>query len=115
MSQIKIKSKNKEKCVIIISTFPSKNIIESKINDMIITKKICACISYFKIRSFYSWKNKIENHDEMMVLFKTTKTNSEKLKKEIKTIHPYEVPEIIELVASDVEKAYMKWMIESMK
>ncbi len=111
----KIKDNSNHNGVIIISTFPNQNAIKSKINNILVTKKICACITFFKVRSFYTWKNKIENQDEIMVLFKTSKEKSEKLKKEIKAIHPYEVPEIIEFVASDIEKNYMKWIIDSMK
>ncbi len=111
----KIKGKTDQKGVIIISTFPNQNIIRSKINDILATKKICACISFFKVKSYYTWKNKIEHQDEIMVLFKTSKEKSEKLKKEIKLIHPYEVPEILEIVPSDIETNYMKWIIDSMK
>ncbi|MGE5705598.1 MAG: divalent-cation tolerance protein CutA, partial [Nitrososphaerales archaeon] len=83
--------------------------------EVIIEKKLCACISLVPVRSFYSWNNKLEDHEEIMVLFKTTKSLATKLKLEIARIHPYDVPEIIEMKMSDVAKSYLKWMIESIK
>ncbi len=33
----------------------------------------------------------------------------------VKKLHPYEVPEIVALKATNVNKAYMEWMLESTK
>ena len=104
-----------QSAVIIISTFPNKESIIQNVNDLIIDKKLCACISLTPIRSFYSWSNKLEDHEEIMVLFKTTKSLATKLKSEIERIHPYDVSEIIEIKMNDVSKSYLKWMIESIK
>jgi periplasmic divalent cation tolerance protein len=50
-----------------------------------------------------------------MVLLKTTKSLATKLKLEIARLHPYDVPEIIEIKMNDVSKSYLKWMIDSIK
>ena len=104
-----------QSAVIIISTFPNKESIIQNVNDLIIEKKLCACISLVPIRSFYSWSNKLEDHEEIMVLLKTTKSLATKLKLEVARIHPYDVPEIIEVKMNDVSKSYLKWMIDSIK
>jgi len=44
-------------------------------------------------------------------LFKTTKKSAEKLKIEIARMHPYQVPEIIELAMGDVSRSYLEWMV----
>jgi periplasmic divalent cation tolerance protein len=65
-------------------------------------------------RSLYSWKNKLEDQEEFIALFKTTNLAANKLKFEINNnTHAYEVPEIVELKMSDVSKAYLSWMIVS--
>ena len=33
----------------------------------------------------------------------------------VKKLHPYDVPEIVALKASNVNKAYMDWVLESTK
>ena len=99
--------------VIIMSTFPDQESILNVAQDLIVKKKLCACINLIKVRSLYVWKNKLEDQQEFMALFKTTKLSAEKLKSEIKKIHPYEVPEIIEIKMNDVYKTYMSWISES--
>jgi periplasmic divalent cation tolerance protein len=99
--------------VVIISTFPDQESILKIAEDLIVKKKLCACINLTKVRSLYFWKNKFEDQEEFIVFFKTTKISADKLKSEIKKVHPYEVPEIVELKMNDVSKSYMSWLLES--
>jgi periplasmic divalent cation tolerance protein len=99
--------------VIIVSTFPDQETILTIAKDLIVKKKLCACINLIKVRSVFVWKNKLEDQQEFIALFKTTKLSADKLKSEIKKVHPYEVPEIIEIKMNDVYKPYMSWIVES--
>ena len=56
---------------------------------------------------------KTENRDEYLALFKTTKKNQSVLKKELKKLHPYDVPEIAEINVESVNQPYMKWLVDS--
>nr|AIF21754.1 periplasmic divalent cation tolerance protein (cutA) [uncultured marine thaumarchaeote SAT1000_06_A07] len=60
------------KPVIIVSTFPSKQSVTS-IAKLLVKKKLVACVNITKISSVYTWEKKIENRDEYLALFKTTK------------------------------------------
>ena len=103
----------KDSGVIIISTFPTEESVLKEATEFIVNKKICACINLTKVRSLYYWEERLENQEEFMALFKTTKASAAKLKSEIKKMHPYDVPEIIELKMDNVSKSYLSWMIES--
>jgi periplasmic divalent cation tolerance protein len=35
------------------------------------------------------------------------------LKKEIKKLHPYDVPEIAEIDITSINKPYLKWVVDS--
>ena len=98
--------------VIILSTFPDE---ESSIllAKELINKKLCACINLTKVRSLYNWKNKLEDREEYLVLFKSTTSTVEELKSNIKRAHPYEVPEIVEIRMNKVSKSYLSWLAES--
>ena len=98
--------------VIIISTFPDKKTI-TKIANQLVKKKLAACVNITKISSIYSWKGKIENQSEYLALFKTSKKNQSILKKELKKLHPYDVPEIAEININSINQPYMKWLIDS--
>jgi len=98
--------------IVIISTYPNKKSI-SKIANMVVKKRLAACVNYTKIGSVYTWKGKMENTEEFLALFKTTQKIKELLKKEITKTHPYDVPEILELKMDSVSKPYLDWLVES--
>ena len=98
--------------VIIISTFPSKQSVTS-IAKLLVKKKLVACVNITKISSVYTWEEKIENRAEYLALFKTTKKNQLALKKELKKLHPYDVPEIVEINVKSINQPYMKWLVDS--
>ncbi len=98
------------KGVIVLSTFPSEE-SAAEVANKVVSAKICACVNFAKVRSVYSWKGKIEDQGEYIAFFKTTIQSAKKLKAEIARLHPYEVPEIVELKISDVAKPYLTWLI----
>ena len=100
------------KPVIIVSTFPSKQSVTSIANKLV-RKKLAACVNITKISSVYTWKGKVENQNEYLALFKTTKKNQSTLKKELKELHPYDVPEVAEINVESINQPYMKWLVDS--
>jgi periplasmic divalent cation tolerance protein len=100
------------KPVIIVSTFPSKQSVNS-IADLLVKKKLAACVNIIKISSIYTWFGKTENKDEYLALFKTTKKNQLTLKKELEKLHPYDVAEIAEINVESINQPYMKWLVDS--
>ena len=100
------------KPVIIISTYPDKKTVTKTANELV-KKRLVSCVNISKISSIYSWKGKIENTSEFLVLFKTTQKNKNALKKAIKKMHPYDIPEIAEIDIRSINQPYLKWLIES--
>lgn len=95
--------------VIILSTFPSEE-LAAEVAHQVVRAKLCACVNFTKIRSIYSWHGKVEDQPEFIALFKATSKSAKKLKAEIVRLHPYEVPEIVELKMSNVSKPYLSWL-----
>jgi periplasmic divalent cation tolerance protein len=108
-----MQKRKRQSGILILSTFPNEEVAVRVARELIINKKLCACINLAKVRSLYSWKNVFEDHDEIIALFKTTKISVDKLKSTIKKIHPYEVPEIVEIRMDDVSELYLQWMMQS--
>ena len=98
--------------VIIVSTFPSKQSVTSIANKLV-KKKLAACVNITNISSIYAWKGKIENQSEYLSLFKTSKKNQSKLKKELQKLHPYDIPEIAEINVDSINQSYLKWLVDS--
>ena len=55
----------------------------------------------------------IENSSEYIAIFKTTVKHKKLLKQEIQKTHPYDVPEIVEIDVTSINKSYLKWLVES--
>ena len=100
------------KPVIIVSTFPNKQSVTS-IAKKLVKQKLVACVNITNISSIYAWKGKIENQAEYLALFKTSKKNQSKLKKELQKLHPYDIPEIAEINVDSINQSYLKWLVDS--
>jgi periplasmic divalent cation tolerance protein len=97
------------KGTIVMSTFPSKK-VATKVATKLIERKLCACANFMVVNSVYTWRGKIHNECEYLCLFKTTTPNLCDLKREIISLHPYEVPEVVELKMQSVSSDYLDWM-----
>lgn len=100
------------RATIIISTFPTEESVAS-VAKKVVGNRLCACVNFTKVRSIYSWHGKTEDQAEFIALFKTSSKSAKKLKIEIAKMHPYDVPEIVELKMNDVSKPYLVWLLES--
>ena len=57
----------------------------------------------------------LQTSQEQLILIKTRKSLFEEVEQVVKSLHPYEVPEIVGMPASNVNTPYMKWVLESTK
>jgi len=80
-----------------------------KIVEVLMEKRFIACANFFPIESVYWWQGRIENANEIVSLLKTRKENWDKIKEEVKKIHPYEVP-CIEKFEVEANEDYEKWI-----
>ena len=85
-----------------------------KIAEALVKKNVAACVNIMPIRSIYRWKGKIEDDKENLLIIKTKDKKMEQLKKTIKEIHPYEVPECIVLSIEDGLPDYLNWIDETL-
>jgi periplasmic divalent cation tolerance protein len=96
---------------VVFVTAPEKD--STKIAKTLVEKKLAACINIVSVQSIYRWKEKVEDERENLLIIKTKLSRVEQLKKTIKEIHPYEVPECIILPIEDGLAPYLNWIEES--
>lgn len=83
----------------------------NKIADALLKKKLIVCANIVSnVKSKYWWKGKIESSDETMLIMKTKRKLFSTAKKEIKSLHPYDVPEIICVRIAEGSKDYLNWI-----
>ena len=85
------------------------------LTDKVLNERFAACAQIFEVESRYWWKGRIENANEYRIEFKTKFELIKGLIERIKTLHSYEVPEIIVLPIIEGEKNYLKWIEEENK
>ncbi|MBI2185182.1 MAG: divalent-cation tolerance protein CutA [Thaumarchaeota archaeon] len=99
---------------LVFTTYPDEE-TASKEAKRLVEQREAACANIFKVRSIYTWKDKIEETDESIVIFKTTSRKASKLMGSISSKHPYDVPELIQVAPSKIGAKYLKWLTESTK
>ena len=101
--------------IIVLCTTNSKDSAK-QIAKTLISAKLAACVNIVdKFESIYSWKGKIVEDSEVLMIIKTQKALFENLKNKIEEIHPYETPEIISFDISEGSNPYLDWIRENTK
>jgi periplasmic divalent cation tolerance protein len=84
------------------------------IANSLVESRLAACVNIVPgIKSIYTWKGKKESSRECLLIAKTRKLNFAKLKKHVKSLHSYDVPEIIGIVIDNADKDYLNWIKEA--
>jgi periplasmic divalent cation tolerance protein len=82
-----------------------------RIASAVVHKRVAACAQIVgPIHSTYWWKGKVEEAVEWLCMMKTRKDLFSALEKEIRNVHPYEVPEIIALPIVAGSPPYLQWI-----
>jgi len=81
----------------------------------IVEKKLAACAQVTApITSVYWWKGAVQEGPERLILLKTERGRIPRIRDLLKSIHPYEVPELIFLPVTAGGDAYLAWLSEVM-
>lgn len=63
------------------------------------------------LTSVYRWEGRIEEDEEVLILFKTTESSLSSMMDMIVELHPYEIPEFLALHVSTGHLPYMEWVL----
>ncbi len=99
---------------IVIQTTTNDGNIASLISNILLEKKLAACIQKYEIESLYRWRDKIEKDREIILNIKTKSSFFKEIEKIIKENHNYEVPEIIALPIINISIDYLNWLKEEL-
>ena len=84
-----------------------------KIADALVVQKKAACVNIVpKVSSLFRWKGKIEDVEESLMVVKTRAELFPDIVSTVKSIHSYEVPEIIALPIVEGNPDYLSWLKE---
>jgi periplasmic divalent cation tolerance protein len=98
-----------------LTTVGSQRIGE-RIARRLVERRLAACVNVVPgVVSFYHWKKKLCRETEVILMMKTTKSKIPSLEKELRHIHPYELPEFIVLPIIKGSTDYLKWLETEVK
>src|SRR5438477_11443416 len=102
-----------EKVLLALSTFPDHETAQ-RISTQLVTEKFAACANILPaIESVYRWKEKIEAGNETLVFFKLSEDRQSAFQEKLRSLHPYEVPEIIFIPVANGLPEYLDWIADS--
>ncbi len=102
-----------EKILLALSTFPDAETVR-RISNELVAQKFVACANILpSVESIYTWKGKIEKADETLVFFKLSEDRQTAFQEKLRSLHPYDVPEIIFVPISSGLPDYLRWVADN--
>ena len=102
-----------EQVLLALSAFPDVE-TANDIARMLVAEKFVACANIIPaVHSIYRWKGKVEAGGEALVFFKTTRDRQKAFQDKLRSLHPYELPEIIYLQIDKGSPDYLGWVAEN--
>ena len=99
----------------IFTTTESRDDAEMISRD-VVEKRLAACAQVLgPITSTYWWKEEIEKTEEWLCIMKSRRDLFNELEEAIKSIHPYEVPEIVAAPMVLGSPSYLEWLGQEIK
>jgi periplasmic divalent cation tolerance protein len=82
-----------------------------KLATTLVERRLAACVNIVgPIRSIYRWKGKVEREKEFLLILKSTSEQAARLETVFKELHPYELPERVELSVEGGSEEYLAWI-----
>ena len=102
-----------EKILLALSTFPDPETAR-RISNQLVSESFAACANILpSVESIYRWKDKIESGNETLVLFKLSQNRQSAFQEKLRSLHPYEVPEIIFTKIDNGLPEYLRWVADN--
>jgi periplasmic divalent cation tolerance protein len=105
--------------VVVLCTAPAAprdGIAAHALARQLVDEGLCACVNVVPgVRSFFRWQDAIDEADEVLLVAKTTAAGARVLRERIAELHPYEVPEVLELAVADGLPAYLHWLHDAVR
>ncbi len=100
--------------ILIFTTFRKKS-GAVKIGKDLLKKRQVACYNLIPVESKYWWKGKIIDDSEILMILKTKNENFAKIESYIKKHSGYEIPEVVAIKPSSLNRSYLNWINKETK
>jgi len=102
-----------EKILLALSTFPDAEIAR-RISNQLVSERFAACANILpSVESIYRWNEKIESGNEIFAFFKVSQDRQSAFQEKLRSLHPYDIPEIIFVPVASGLQEYLQWVSEN--
>ena len=99
--------------IIYITTTADTAEIAKGIGRHLVEARLVSCAQILgPMTSIYRWKGKIEETGEWLLLMKSRKSLYKEIEKEIRRLHPYELPQIVGVPIEAALAGYAQWVVD---
>ena len=101
--------------IVVLTTCPDDG-VGARIARDLVEAGLAACVSRMgPVHSTYRWQGAIQDEPEVLLVIKTVSARYSELEMRLKSLHPYEVPEIIALPVARGSADYLAWLAAAVK
>jgi periplasmic divalent cation tolerance protein len=95
---------------LVLTTVPGEAIGE-RLMHQLVEERLIACANLIPgLTSVFRWEGEVRRETEFLILMKTQPERVAALYERVRELHPYEVPELIELPVGRSLPAYCRWV-----
>lgn len=95
---------------VVLMTAPDAETGE-KLARALVEARLAACVNLLPgVRSIYRWQGAVQSESEVLLVAKTRADRTAALTARVRDLHPYDVPEVLELAAGGGHLAYLDWV-----
>ncbi|MDY0066636.1 MAG: divalent-cation tolerance protein CutA [Steroidobacteraceae bacterium] len=99
-----------DEVIIVLSTCPDEA-TAARIAQALVSERLAACVNQVGgVRSCYMWNGELQQDEELLLIVKTTARALPRLQTRLEALHPYELPELVALPATDGNERYLEWV-----
>jgi periplasmic divalent cation tolerance protein len=96
--------------VVVLVTVPDIEVAR-RLAGAVLHARLAACANLLPgVESHYWWQGQLESSAEVLVVFKTIRSQLEDLERTVHTHHPYQVPEFVVLPITGGSEKYLGWI-----
>ncbi len=105
--------------VVVLCTAPASTDVAGRLGAhelarTLVDEGLCACVNVVPgVRSFFRWQGAVDSADELLLLAKTTTAAAGALRARVAALHPYDVPEVLEVAVAAGLPAYLAWLADA--
>jgi periplasmic divalent cation tolerance protein len=101
-----------DEIVIVLTNLPDRAAAVQLAQELV-ARRLAACVNVLaECTSVYRWKGAIESAAEVPVLIKTRAGRYAEVEAAIRSLHPYELPEIVAVPVRHGFDEYLQWVAD---